>query len=342
MTILNPHLNMPGPGDGDLTDPSVWTPRPYRQVPSVQGLDVARTMNLLMTLAILGEAPYSVLHRMCFFRDIPEGRVYTPYRRSKRVVERILPKLARAGLIASERWYTQSRFGAPDRREDLWALTPKGHALLESLPQYPRTLRKRSHERIREHDQVTVQFLIHMVEMGRLLPLDIALSGVFVAHEYRLDPPKLRPRADALIILRFSGMLTRPDLIPWTRYKPTRDEVFSLRLLLETDRDSEPLSVVAQKARTYRSTLTDRWMRRYGYFPFPIWIVPNERRLRQVNRVWAEHWPRGGWMITTDEWMEQDDWIEYFEGEWQERKLFNARRIQEVVHAARETNTMIV
>jgi hypothetical protein len=86
-----------------------------------------------------------------------------------------------------------------------------------------------------------------------------------------------------------------------------------------------PLSVIAGKAQAYQQAGTPQWVRRYGPFPLPLWLVPDERRLNAILETWRGEWPVGKWLLTTDEWLQHDRWIEYDAGTTRERGLLTAR-----------------
>ena len=87
------------------------------------------------------------------------------------------------------------------------------------------------------------------------------------------------------------------------------------RYAIESDGGKETESVIAGKAQAYRAAATPAWVERYGRFPIVVWVVRTEARLRDINRIWAEVWPDGKWLLTVDSWLPHDRWIEYHNGQ---------------------------
>ena len=307
----------------DPTNPSQWAQRDVRDAPRLLSFDYARLMNLLVTFAYTGEHTYTSIARLCGFVDAPDDSPYAAVRYRHRSWKRLFQHLKADGLLDSVcRFGNLNRIGIPHRKEDLWALTEAGHRLIESLEQYPRIPRKRSPTAMHNHDTVTTHFLTWFIERSRMLPSTLMLSGLFVNFEYRLDPPKLSPRSDVLIIARFGGTLVRPDLIPWVKSLAADDDHLTMRFVLENDRATESRAVITQKARDYRATCTPDWRDLYGAFPIPIWIVPDYKRLMDVNACWRQGWSEGTWLITTDELLKNDIWMEYHAGSFAQRNGF--------------------
>jgi hypothetical protein len=216
-------------------------------------------------------------------------------------------------LLERRWWYRTRRDGRPPERVGaLYSLTPRAEEMVRLHAMFPLKPRGRGQERLRDHDQTTNTFLASLIQIGR----SAGLSGVFVAYEYHLNPPQRRPRVDALIVARLqAGAYPHPDMVPWTRDVGTRGEGRSIRLAVETDRDSEPPSVLRGKGLAYAACARPHWLDRHGHFPTPSWIVPDEARAQQLWTLWQEAWPQGFWRITTDAWLGDDIWNEYFQGE---------------------------
>jgi len=60
-----------------------------------------------------------------------------------------------------------------------------------------------------------------------------------------------------------------------------------------------------------------------GGRPVVIWLVPTEQRLQTILHVWREAWPTGHWMMTTNDRLAADRWLEYRSGTVKERAFFD-------------------
>jgi hypothetical protein len=134
--------------------------------------------NLLLGLAWLGELDREQIERL-WFAD-----------KSVSTVEKTLAQLRKKGLIAPRAWSIHdpaTRRTAPQLAR--WSLTPTGHALVKASNQYPlRPMRPRQ-QRLIPHDARTTQVIVRLIELARRG----GLSGIFVAHEVRLDLRRTRP-----------------------------------------------------------------------------------------------------------------------------------------------------
>jgi len=262
------------------------------------GTTAAKLHNLLISIAWMGEVTRHQVQRI-WYPDYHEVTV-------KRALARMTGEM---GLL-DRRWWYDTRTGG--RKYALYSLKPHVDRALRAYETYPVKARGHGQERLFAHDTTTNEVLSYIIAHGR----NHGLSGVFTYYEYRLDPPRRQPCLDALIILHtLPGAYPHHDMVPWTRYAGIRDEGRSIRLAIETDRNSEAISVVAGKAIAYAHCGRPHWIDRHGHMPTPTWVVPNERRLWQVWKAWKERWPQGFFRIATTEMMSQDRWYEYFQGE---------------------------
>jgi hypothetical protein len=270
----------------------------------VAGFDL---LNFLLGLAWLGEVSTAHIQRLW----LPQT--------SLRPVQRLVRSLRQEELIEPRYWYgrSQRRHAPPIRRGRLWALTKSGQRLVHEHDQYPLRRTPARHRRLMDHDVMTTEIIVRIVELGR----SAGLSGLYVEREARVDPLLPRPVMDALIITRTGGGFAHANLVPWTKDAKVPGEQ-RRRYALENDRDSEPIATIIGKALAYQQAGTPAWVERYGDFPVPMWVVPDEPRLQAIMRAWQSAWPQGKWIITTDVWIQCDRWIEYYGGYVRERTLF--------------------
>jgi hypothetical protein len=88
------------------------------------------------------------------------------------------------------------------------------------------------------------------------------------------------------------------------------------RLWFVDKNDTEPLGVIAGKARAYRRLVEDNawaawWQQRYGPLPIPLWVVPSDARAKTVHNQWKRAWPDGRWLIATDEGLQQNEMLSW-------------------------------
>jgi hypothetical protein len=268
--------------------------------------------NLLLGLAWLGSAGTRHISRLWL-----PGRTASSTRA-------ILAELRAEGAVERQLWSTWHGLRVtPSRQDAAWSLTRRGLALVRDADQFPPQYKGPRPRRLFVHDSRTTEVAVRLIELAREVQRSgrRTLSGVYLEREIRLDPTRPRPVMDALIILTYGGHPTPDHLVPWSR-APTIGSEDRVRYALENDRATEPLSVLAAKARAYQHAGTPGWVQRYGPFPLPLWLVPSEGRLDAVMDIWRREWPVGKWLITTDAWLHGDFWIEYDGGVIRERGLF--------------------
>ncbi len=294
------------------------SPRPLDALDVLPTMSVRATgfdlINFLLGLAWLGEVSTAHIQRLW----LPQT--------SLRPVQRLVRSLRQEELIEPRYWYGRApRPRAPPiRRGRLWALTKSGRRLIHEHDQYPLRRSPARHRRLMDHDVMTTEIIVRIVELGRAA----GLSGLYVEREARVDPLLPRPVMDALIITRTGGNFAHSHLVPWTKDAKVAGEQ-RRRYALENDRDSEPIATIIGKAIAYQQAGTPVWVERYGDFPVPMWVVPGEARLQTIMRAWQSAWPQGKWIITTDAWIQSDRWIEYYGGYVRERTLFPRTSAQE-------------
>jgi len=265
---------------------------------AVSSVDVP---NLLLGLAWLGELDRLQIQRLWFVG------------KSVSTVEKTLARLHNAGLI--------SRRGGSVRDEQRgvtvpqlarWSLTPAGHSEIEGYAQYPASPAASRGKHLFAHDTRATAAIVRLIELGQ----HGGLSGVFVAHELRLNPAQRRPVCDALVVLQF-GAFGQPNLVPWSSDPATTDEG-RLRFAIEADNSTEPLAVLAGKATTYRKLVEDRtwvawWQQQHGPLPVPLWVAPTKERALAIHREWKRAWPTGEWLVTSDEGLERNELLKWKE-----------------------------
>ncbi|NTV61913.1 MAG: hypothetical protein HGA65_00035 [Oscillochloris sp.] len=267
--------------------------------------------NLLLGLAWYGELSSDHARRL-----------WAPHDGTDFGVRAALTELHREGYASCRQWALPRPGGGPPLRQHaMWALTPRGREQLAHHELFPPRLFLPRARRTLPHDAMTGEILTRLIELAR----PAGLSGMYLEREVRIDPARSRPVMDAIVILRTGGGYDHDDLVPWTR-DPLLPGEKRRRYAIENDRDSEALSVIAGKAHAYQGALTLDWRQRYGGFPIPLWVVPHERRLDAVMAAWRAHWPQGKWLITTDEALRRDRWLEHYNGSVRERTLFEASR----------------
>jgi hypothetical protein len=152
-------------------------------------------------------------------------------------------------------------------------IEPRAVKELEDEPQFPLKYVYRGSKALIKHDQVTADFLVCVIELGRLH----RLSGIYFEREVRLDPMRPRPVMDVMLIVRRGSETLPPNRVPWTN-DPRVDGERVRRYAVENDRDSEAMSIIVAKAYAYQVAGTQAWLDAYGPFPVPLWIVPTQRR----------------------------------------------------------------
>ncbi len=291
-------------GQGGVASPASAVQMEETTASAVLPVDL---VNALTGIAWLGEVLVSHVQRIWF----PDS--------SKDTAWLFLHEQMAEGLVKRRPWYAWSRqHRNPIRKEHLYSLTPRAVKELADEPQFPLKYLQRTSKALINHDMVTTDLIVRVIELGRMH----GLSGMYVEREVRLDPVRPRPVMDAILILRRGGPPLPHNRVPWTT-DPRIDGERVRRYAVENDRDSEALSVIVAKAHAYQAAGTQAWLDAYGQFPIPLWVVPTQQRKTAIMRAWAQAWPTGKWLMATDDEVQQDRWRMYFKGTITERRLFD-------------------
>jgi hypothetical protein len=234
--------------------------------------------------------------------------------RSKRTVQRDLHWLEDEQLI----WHTTARYATlpgqqskrmpPRKYPYIYGLAPAGKAVLESLGVEPdaHTLDNlKIHEgRSRRGAAATLAHALLVSWWCSSVLLAVQHSpichDIFVQAEYVTHD---RQRLDALVVLRLTPQQPQPQetgSIPWSDGRPCPPDALEIRLGLEVDRGTEPLSVLAGKA-----TVTQELQRAGLYHTLlggpirTVFLVPNRKRAAKISAEWRTVWPATWGCIST-------------------------------------------
>lgn len=232
-----------------------------------------------------------------------------------RQLQRRLARLERQGLIESGFFYRRRRGKAhagqpPQRVGRVWAITAAGQAAIEHHDRTPFHPTRPVRTALLDHDTTVSAVIAHIVAHTRPL-----LSGLAVFREMRIDDQRAAPIADTILVMRTRGVVREQRSLPWTRQGVQPDEALRV-IAIESDRSTEDLSVIAEKARTYGQVPSNpEYMERYaGIVPLPLWIAPTRRRANAIHTTWQRVWPDGSWLQTTDAGLKDDLLIDYDAG----------------------------
>lgn len=265
--------------------------------------DTFDLINFLLGLAWLIELDRQQIQRLWFVG------------KSGSTVEKILAQLRKDELITARSWSVRDEArGITAPQLARWSLTSAGHALIKANDQYPAKPGKLRQQRLIAHDARTTETIVRLIEIAR----PRGLSGLFIAHELRLDPKRTRPVCDALVVLQL-GAFNRPNLVPWSKDPAIEDET-RYRIAIEADNNTEPLEVLRGKGHTYRQLHEDRewrawWHEQYGPLPLPLWVASTEARTQTIHAQWLRAWPYGTWIATSDEGLQRNELLSCRAGE---------------------------
>ncbi len=139
------------------------------------GLDLT---NLLLGLAWLGELDRRQIQRLWFVD------------KSVSTVEKTLARLHKDELLAKRAWSIRDeQRGVTVPQLARWSLTPAGHTDVKTIDQNPAKPAQVRQQRLIPHDASTTETIVRIIEISRRSKL----SGLYVAHELRLDPQQRRP-----------------------------------------------------------------------------------------------------------------------------------------------------
>jgi hypothetical protein len=196
----------------------------------------------------------------------------------------------------------------PRRIGRVWQIGNRGFADIQadpSSPKKPAIVRPS----LLAHDVMTGEVITRVVEWTRPF-----LSAIYVEHEERLDDARRKPIADAMLVVRYDREVSGKT-VPWKSAPPGPTEDIRF-YAVEMDRNTEEYKITDEKAVNYRTVRNDpTFYERFGpMFPAPLIIVPSETRLQRWHAGWKERWPYGVWLITTDERLARDEWLEFSSG----------------------------
>ena len=256
-----------------------------------------REIEILLALAWAAPLHTSELHTLA----VPEISVPT--------LSRLLNRMLAREWVERTR-ITEPRTGyrtPPKRKGDIWQLAPKGWQVLPDDDRRPVQAAPVRHGLL-EHDLSRATLIATLIHRARP-----QLSGAYLEFETRIDQAQPRPRCDALLIFRRGRPV--PGGLPWVRVKAEPDEVVR-GWAIEVDRDTEPLSIIREKAVAYKRAAHDpAFYTRYGHMPIPLWLVPDRKRAQWVLETWREVWPEGRWYLMTDATIPTLMAVEYNQGE---------------------------
>lgn len=234
---------------------------------------------------------------------------------SFRQLERRLAALQEHGLIEGGFFYRQpKRKPRPIRVGKVWSITPLGREAISGHDRAPYQPAAPARVLL-NHDLVVSAVISHIIVQTRPI-----LSGLAVFREMRVDDQKAAPIADAIIVVRTQGQRVERPALAWSRQGVQPGESFRV-IAVESDRATEELSVIAEKARVYRALPDDPdyLERYYGVVPMALWVAPTRRRAESINSTWKRIWPEGAWVWTTDAGLAADRFIEYADGQERDR-----------------------
>ena len=192
-----------------------------------------------------------------------------------RLTNRVLAKLRSYGLISPlARRIGGIRAGSA---AFVWTLTPVGARLL-ALKNNNDAPRKRSYE-------PSIIFLKHTLALSEVA---VRLHEMDRAHKLSLITTANEPNCWRTYSGAGGAAKTlKPDLFAITASEEYEDNWF-----LELDRNTEIPSTVIKKCKQYIAYYkTGGEQRKYGVFPYVVWIVPDEKRCGQLAARIAKELP---------------------------------------------------
>jgi len=266
---------------------------------------------VLISLALLSEATREHLRALHF-----------PTMSAKKI-QRVSGPLLRASPPLVEerlRYNCDDKLKPPVPLASVLRLTEAGHAAVRNDARYPiRTgpdqyaarLSDPTRSQTLEHDLQATDAVVSIVQHARAQ----GLSGLFLRREIRLDPDQPAPRIDVVLVLHVGGVIPG-GMTCWTKNPPGPDEARAV-IGIESDRDTEAISVIRGKARAYRRarerpSVGAYWSAQYGGSPLILWLAPTVRRLQHIARAWAEEWPDGDWLLVTPEGLRANQIAAYY------------------------------
>ena len=253
-----------------------------------------------LLLALVWAGPFLTEHLRLLMR---------PHWGRTRVHERLWA-LERQELIAGALHYrSKGHQQRPRRVGKLWWITERGRAALDGHDRAPYRAAPPARVLV-EHDSVVSATIAQIV--ARTRPI---LSGIAVFREMRVDDQRVAPIADSIVTVRTRLQPVSGRALRWTRQGLDAGERYRI-YAIESDRATEDLQVIAEKARRYRALSLDAsFLARYGgVCPAALWVAPSERRLAAIHGRWRQVWPDGVWLMTHDAGLRADWFVEYRDG----------------------------
>ena len=202
------------------------------------------------------------------------------------------------------------RRAPPRPMSDAYGLTLSGRTLLDTLQvEHDRGSLERLKARDQRGKRPSPSMMAHDLQVSWWCSSVILgargqrfCQRIFVQVEYVVNKDQ---RIDAVVILRFDESAPRPRLephrTPWFDGTPRRSGEHEIRLALEVDKGTEPLTVILGKADTYRRlTAAGVYNQLFGGPILPVFLVPDRTRAAQIAREWRDGWPGGWGVITVD------------------------------------------
>jgi hypothetical protein len=208
---------------------------------------------------------------------------------------------------------TDSR-STPPRAPHIYGLTPEGKAVLESAEaevnaQTYDLLRVRDRRAgdmptaLLTHDLLTAAWIANLVDHVRRVPMlhSVAAYTEYVSVTDGQGKPK--QRFDGLVVLRFNPKQKQQVRAGWDI--PWEDDSFdpawpTFRFALETDRGTEKLAILLDKALMYKSATEGGYYRKtLGGDVVPVVLAPPGRRSAQIGREFVDAWPTNPGLISS-------------------------------------------
>jgi DNA-binding HxlR family transcriptional regulator len=232
---------------------------------------------------------------------------------TRRSMQRDLEAMRDDGLI----WRTTVRYGTlpqaagrvqpPMKYPLVYGLTPEGKSVLDALGLEPdvrslETLKTRDPRGRRvptltlTHDLQVSWWCASILMAARASPL---VQSVFAQVEFTTHSTQ---RLDALVILRVCPSRPRAvdGQIPWFDGAPCPPDTHEVKLGLEVDMATEPLSQLLDKAIVTRDlTASGRYTELFGGPIRTVFLAPTPRRAAQIAAEWADAWPETWGVVST-------------------------------------------
>ncbi|NNJ13680.1 hypothetical protein EKD04_025475 [Chloroflexales bacterium ZM16-3] len=263
---------------------STYRPTPYDEA-------------ILLCLAHLGGATAALIQGICM-----PGRAL-------RTAQEVLSIREQGGLI--QQHHRSVRIGEATRRlASVWELAPKGRTAIRKHALAPAHLASMARRTL--SDAALLSNVVLAIYHGTPL-----LAGLTVGHEPAINPENAHGRAEALITVH---QWADPEdampagAIPWMPIIIREEEYQRITLMIELD-DGIPPEGLRRRASCYPSP--EVWHRaKLGLAPIPLWVVPDKRRLQQIQRAIGRAF-EASWIGVTEAGLADNTW-----------QLYQAARLQ--------------